>query len=177
MDEFLRLVGVLLPYSLLYGAVLSAVATVVILGSLRWNVEIWLNDFPEDVRLAYGPPRNPETPRQRRLVSVVFFLFIIILLIASIAGLVDLLGELTFAAVFTHVLIMLMVFNVVDLVVIDWLALLALRPNWAVLPGTEGLPGYHNWIFPLIDFLKGTVFILFASAVIAGITMLVASLL
>lgn len=176
MNNILQLSGIIFRHSLLYGAVLSAASTFLILSSLRWNAEIWLNDFPTDVRHAYGPPRNPQTLRQRRLVSAVFLFAILALLIASIIELRRLTGGLTFSAVFIHAFIMLMVFNLVDLVIIDWLALLALRPSWAILPGTEDLPGYRDWVFPLVGFFKGTVFIALISAIIAGIASLAAAL-
>ena len=161
----------LLNHSLLYGAILSALSTVVILGSLRWNPEIWLNDYPPDVRAKYGP-MSEKSRQQRRAVSLAYFLALLALLVISILQVGRAAGGFSFPAVFLHTFIMLMVFNLVDLLLIDWLALMVLRPSWAVLPGTKGMAGYSDYTLPLRGFLKGTLGIFIGSLVIAGITML-----
>lgn len=41
--------------SLIYGAVLSLLLSTTILGSLRLNPKIWLNDYPAEIRVRLGP--------------------------------------------------------------------------------------------------------------------------
>jgi hypothetical protein len=62
---------------------------------------------------------------------------------------------------------MLMVFNLFDLLVIDFLVFNIITPKVIVLPGTEGMAGYHNYRFHWIGFWKGTVMLLVVSLVIA----------
>ena len=162
--------SILFRHSLFYGAILSAVATFVILGSLRWNPEIWLSDYPPDVRAKYGPP-GEKTGRQKRWVSILFFLFLAGLLVLSIVRLGPAMGgEPPFLAVFLHTFIVFMIFNLVDLLVIDWLVLQTLQPPFAILPGTEGMAGYRDFSFPFFGFLKGSLGILVFSLAAAGVT-------
>ncbi len=62
-----------------------------------------------------------------------------------------------------------MIFNLVDLVILDWLIFVTLQPKFTVLPGTEGLAGYKDYAFHFKAFLRGTVLCFLASLVIAGI--------
>jgi len=54
-----------MPWSriLVDGAMLSALAVVLIFASLRANPRIWLNDFPPDIRQAV-PPKTEAEKRQ-----------------------------------------------------------------------------------------------------------------
>jgi hypothetical protein len=158
----------IIQHSLAYGAVLSAFLGAAIIATLVWNREIWLHDFPKDVRDAYGPPRRPETRRQKAIASVVFFGGLLAVLAVSLIHLAQRLGGLSFGAVFVNLLVMLMLFNLVDLLIIDWLILGVLWRSLSVMPGTDpNLAGYSDWSFALKGFLKGSVGI-FVSAVVLG---------
>ncbi len=160
----------MLQISLGYGAVLSFLLSVLIIGSLALNAEIWLHDYPPDVRQAYGPPRRPETQGQKRFFSLLFFGVLALSLALALRAVYRAGGgELGFAAAFISTYIILMFFNLVDLLVVDWLILGWLRPKFAILPGTEGMAGYSDYGFALRGFFKGTLELAVMSAVIAGL--------
>lgn len=160
-------------HGLLYGIVLSLFMTVAILGSLYANAEIWLDDYPPDVRAKFGP-MSAKTKRQRTLFGIPVFLISFGLIVGSIVQLKAVNGgSLNFGVVFLSTWLMLMSFNLVDLLIIDWLILMWLRPPFAILPGTEGMAGYQDYGLPLRGFIKGSVGILIASLLIAGVAMLV----
>ena len=48
-----------------------------------------------------------------------------------------------------------MTFNVFDLVVLDYLVFIKVRPSFVVLPGTEGMEAYDDLSFHLAAFRKG----------------------
>jgi hypothetical protein len=161
-----------LQHGLFHGVVLSLFMTLTILGSLYLNAEIWLDDYPPDVRAKFGP-MSAKSKRQRTWFSIPVFLIIFGLIVWSIVQLKAVNGGgLNFGAVFLSIWLMLMVFNLVDLVIIDWLILMWIRPQFTILPGTEGMAGYLDYGLPLRDFIKGSVGILIASLLIAGITVL-----
>jgi hypothetical protein len=83
------------------------------------------------------------------------------------------LEEVTFLRVFVNSAVILMMFNLVDLIVIDWLIFNTLQPRFIILPGTEGMAGYHDYGFHFRQFLKGTAGSLVVSLMIAAITTLV----
>lgn len=69
--------------SLIYGAVLSLLLSVVILGSVFFNPEIWVSDYPPDIRSKFGPIRE-KARKQRTVVSIFFLLILFGLLSLSI---------------------------------------------------------------------------------------------
>ena len=77
-------------------------------------------------------------------------------------------GRVQFLTAFVHLFVMLSVFNVVDLVLLDW-PLVAIVPRFMVLPGTEGSAGYKDYWFHFRGFLVGVVLILVASGLIAAV--------
>lgn len=163
-------------HSLVYGGILSILMFFFIFGSLYFNPELWLGDYPPDVREKYGPA-SEKTQRQKKWISIPFVLVLLGILIASLAQLPGLAGnQTTFPIVFLSIYIIFMVFNLVDLLVFDWLIALTIRPKFMILPGTEGLKGYHDYGFHFRGFLKGTLGGLLGSLMLAGVTILIYSL-
>jgi hypothetical protein len=143
--------------------------SILILGSLYFNPEIWLDDAPLDIRQRVGPI-SERAKRQRRLLGIPTFVFVIGLLIHSIVRLSQAnAGILTFEAVFLSTFLIVQVFNVVDLLIIDWLIVATIRPTFIMVPGTEDLKGYSDYGFHFQAFLKGLVGSLIASLVIAAL--------
>jgi hypothetical protein len=167
----------LLEQSLVYGFILSLILGVLIYGSLFINPEIWLHDFPPDIRAKYGPA-GEKALRQRKILSALFFPAILGVLIVSLVHLSRVSGgELAFMPVFLNLLTILMVFNLFDLVILDWLIALVIRPRFMILPGTEGMAGYRDFTFHLRGFLKGTLLLTITSLVIATGVIAVGSIL
>ena len=137
------------------GALLSAVLGTLVVGSLSYNPEIWHDDYPPDVR-AHAGPMSATAKRQRVLVAIPFFGALMSIVLGSTLRLKrQHAGELTFLAAFLHAYGVFMIFNAFDLVVLDYLLVMRLRPRRWVLPGTAGLAGYDDVWFPVVGFLKG----------------------
>ena len=150
------------------GLVLSAVLWVLLVGVLWLNPEIMLNDYPPDIRAKHGPI-SARSKRQKAWVSVLFLLVVMAIVAWSVRSLrASINGTIPFETAFVHLFVMFMVFNLVDLVLIDW-PLVALKPKFAVLPGTEGLAGYEDYWFHVRGFFIGTAGILVLSGLIAGL--------
>ncbi len=157
------------PRMLLDGALLSLAATTLILASLWSNPRIWLNDFPADIRQAVPPKTDAEKRASLRwglpLMALLLGGPLVSTLLMERDG-----GEAPFGSLFGHAFVVAFAFNIVDLLVIDWLVLCTWTPRSLVLPGTEGMAGYKDYGHHFRHFLIGTVF----SAVVA---LVVASLL
>src|SRR5262245_36682028 len=116
--------------------------TVLILLTLWWNAEILLREYPPDVRQAHGP-MSRKSRRQHIAASVVFVAVFIAILVISYRHLAVMTGGgFTFWTASLHAVVLLTVFNLFDLIVIDWLIGIKWQPGMLVLPGTEGLSGY-----------------------------------
>ena len=157
-----------LQHGLLYGLIYSVVMTVFIVASLRVNNEMWLGDYPPDVRAKWGP-MSAKAQRLKRWAGLALMVVLVSLITLQVSQLVGRMGGFNFWAVALSLWLSLMLFNVVDLLLIDWFFMLTLRPSFAILPGTEGLKGYSDYAFHFNAFLKGTVGITVASPVLAAI--------
>jgi hypothetical protein len=167
----------LITHSLLYGGYLSIAMSILIMGSLLYNPEIWLHDFPKDIQEKYGPP-SKKSIRQRNLFAFPFMAIFFGILIAAVWTLPAAIGATpTFFQLAFSIFIVFMVFNLADLLILDWLIGIVLRPKFWVLPGTEGLHGYTDYSFHFKGFLKGTVGGLAGALVIGGIAYLLFSVL
>ena len=163
----------LLQNGVVYGTVLSLFMSVAFLGIAYLNPEIWLGDYPPDIRERYGP-MSIKARRQRMLAGIPVVSFLLGTIVFSTVRLAQGDGgDSAFFAVLLGTFLMLLVFNVVDLVILDWLIFVTIRPRMIVLSGTEGMEGYHDYGFHFRAFLKGVVGSFAASLVVAGIVVVI----
>jgi len=141
--------------SLTTGMVLSMVLTIMTVASLMINKEMWLQDYPPDVKAKWGP--ISEKARRQHFVFAIFFFGVLIgAIVYDVIRLKLVLGtQLSFLEIFTNIVIVFALFNLVDAILIDWLILLVLWPGLGVLPGTEGMAGYRDTRRWIINLLKG----------------------
>jgi hypothetical protein len=165
-------ITLLLQHGLLYGAILSVLMSIAFIGTAYLNPEIWLSDYPPDIREEYGPI-GERAKRQRKLVGIPVFLLLFGTIVFSIFRFAQLGGELTFFSAFMLTFVMLMVFNLVDLLVLDWLIFVTIQPRIIVLPGTEGMEGYRDYGFHFRAFLKGVAGSLIAGLIVAGVVVVI----
>ena len=156
-----------LLHGLIYGAILSSLMGVIFLAIAYVNPEIWLNDYPPDIRERFGP-MSERARKQRTLAGVPVFLLLFVTIALSAFRLARIGDDGIFFAVFFGTFIILLVFNLVDLLILDWFVFNTLRPGFVVLPGTEGARGYSDYGFHFRAFLKGVVGALVVSFIVAG---------
>jgi hypothetical protein len=157
--------------------VLCSALGIVILGSLAYNPRLWLNDAPPRAR-ALAPPLNDVERRDRNIVAALFLLALVLPTVWSAMRLVRRYGQtLSFGAAFGHYLGVFFLFNLFDLLIIDWLVLLVLKPAFLSrlsVPGLtyeETVGGYR---YHFTAFLKGMGFIFAFSLLAAAATYFVA---
>lgn len=155
--------------SLLYGAILSVVLSVMVMGSLRVNAEIWAHDYPPDVKAKYGPI-SERSRRQKNLLVIPFFATLLGMILLTIVRVGQLTGGTpSFLQLAVGIFIVVMMFNLVDLLVLDWLIFGLIQPSFVILPGTEGMAGYKDHGFAFRGFILGTGLSIVSSLVFAGI--------
>jgi len=126
----------------------SAAFALVVLGSLLLDPAIWLDDYPPDVRAAVGD--SIQQPRVLQgLVGALLAAVVLGGLVWSLRRLNHELGALGFRQAGLHAFLMFWIVNAVDVVVVDWLFFMRLLQSRVVFPGTEGLPGYDDYLFHL----------------------------
>jgi hypothetical protein len=166
----------LFEHSLRYGLLLSIWMSGIIFASLYLCPKIWLGDAPPDIQQAVGP-MSPRDQQIKRWLGLVTMGGVVALLVHSIVRLTaQANGHANFFDVALSSFLIIQVFNVVDLVLIDWLVVVTLRPSFVLLPGTEHLAGYRDYGFHFRAFLKGVAGSFLASLGIAAVTIGVAQI-
>lgn len=154
---------------ILDGALLSIIASLLILVSLRINPRMWLQDYPQDIQNRV-PPKTEREKRQSLIVGIPFLVvlaavpFISTLTLKRQGG-----GHASFLQLFLDAFGVAFVFNLVDLLLLDWLMFCTITPKFLVIPGTEGMKAYRDYCYHFKASLVGTALSVVAGLVIAGI--------
>ncbi len=155
-----------------HGLILSLLLSLVIFGSFAVNPEVWLNDYPPDIRNKFGP-MSQKARRQRIPFAVLFLAISLGTVIVGFARVVQWLGgDAGALEAFIYAYLVFQVFNLIDLLVLDWLIFVRWQPKFVVLPGTEGLAGYKDYGFHFRGFLVGLAIGAVGAAAFAGGLML-----
>jgi len=155
---------------LIDGAILSVIASVILLLILRFNPRILLNDYPKDVQAA-SAPKTPAEKKWTLLVGIPYLLVLLLVPFFSTLSLKQQNGA--FVALFLNAFGVAFIFNLVDWLLLDWLLFCTITPKFVVLPGTEGMAGYKDYAPHFRGFLIGTLLSAVTGAVIAGLVWLV----
>lgn len=137
------------------GSMLSGLLGLLIVVAMRYNAEIFHDDYPPDIQAKAGP-MGQRAKRQRRVVALALLLLLLgVPAYSNVQLKRENQGKLTFLAAWLNAYAILVMFNLFDLLVIDYLFVIRLRPDFIVLPGTEGMESYHDFFFHFVGFLKG----------------------
>jgi len=145
-------------WSLLWAAVISLTI---------WKVPQQLvHDYPKEIQaVVILPPLNKKIYRWiivPTLVILVGYLFFSTIATYGAA-------EVAFWVPMLHIFIMCIVWNSVDLLVMDWLIFCTIQPKFMILPGTEGHPAYKDYYFHFRGFLIGCAYSVIGGVICGGI--------
>ena len=155
--------------TILAGAVLSVSASLFLIGILRFNPRLFLQDYPEDIQNQV-PPKTTKEKRQSLVVGIPFLFLLVAVPFISTLTLKHQSGEaISFLPLFLNAFGVVFIFNLVDLLLLDWLMFCFITPSFLIIPGTEGMKGYKDYAYHFRAFLKGTILSVVAGLVIAGI--------
>ena len=154
--------------TILDGLILSVLASIFIVITMRLKPRIWLQDYPDDIQ-ALVPPKTEEEKRVSLVLGIPFLILLFAVPFVSTLALKSRhQGDVSFLLLAANAFGVAFVFNVVDWLVLDWLMFCTLTPRFVVIPGTEGAEGYKNYWFHFRGFLIGTVFSAVAGLVIGA---------
>jgi hypothetical protein len=151
---------------LIYGLVLSLILTIlsVIAGAIA--LDMFVDDYPPEIKQKYGP-MSPRAARFRPYIAPVLFTPVLILPLVGLFSLRTDIESISFLSAFVFSGITLLVFNLFDLIILDWLFFCTIQPRSMVLPGTEGMAAYRDYRFHFIGFLKGLGFTAVGGLIVA----------
>ena len=139
------------------GALLSLVASTCLLALLRFNPRMFLRHYPKEIR-EIVPPKSEKERRISILLGVPFGLLCLGYIFASaLLWRASAQGSPSFRELFAHAFGVFFFFNLVDLLILDWLILCRFTPSWAIIPGTEHIVIPSPYLHHFKGFLTGTV--------------------
>lgn len=135
------------------------------------------HDYPKDVREVANIPKPSKKHKMQGLIFASVNFIILFSLLVAFAILAYKGQELSFWKIFVHLWIICMTWNIVDLVIVDWLFICLLSCRYFVLPKTENCKGNKNYKFHFIGFLKGFVVMSIVAIIFTTISFFVLKLL
>jgi hypothetical protein len=156
-----------------YGAILSVLVSLIFLLAVLFNPRFARNDLPKDIQ-----DRVPPLTRREKLQAQLFLLPVIALAIGiplafGLALKSEHGSDVSYLALTGHVLAVLLMANVFELVVLDWLIYCTITPKRLVIPNTEGMAGYRDYLHQLRSHARGAVVMVFLSLALAGVVLLI----
>ncbi|MFL5592964.1 MAG: nitroreductase [Ktedonobacteraceae bacterium] len=149
-----------------YGAIASLLLSTVLLIMGLVNPRLMLQDYPKDIQAAV-PPKTDQEKRQTLYWSLPFW--VILLGFPVAAALSAKATHQGFLEIFLSAFGVILLSNLVDWLILDWLIICTITPKFVVLPGTEGMAGYKNYAMHFRGFLIGTALSVVVGLIIAGI--------
>jgi hypothetical protein len=154
------------------GFILSIFASGLILLTVRLNPRLWLQDYPKDIQTQVSP-KTAQEKKQSLFFGIPFLaLLFLVPLIFCIWLKHHSTTNVSFLSLFLNAFGVAFFFNLIDLVVIDWLIFCFVTPRFMVIPGTEGMAGYKDYGFHFKAFLVGTILSVVMGAIISVIVYL-----
>jgi hypothetical protein len=151
------------------GALLSVVTSTYLLVLLRFNPRMFLKHFPKEIR-EIVPPRSEKERRISILLGVPLGLVFIGSTFASaLLWRASAQGSLSFWELFAHVFCLFFLFNLVDLLILDWLIVCRFTPSWLIIPGAEHIVMPKEYLYHFKGFLMGTVVSVIGGLAIAAL--------
>ena len=139
------------------GALLSLVVSTYLLVLLRFNPRMFLKHFPKEIR-EIVPPKSEKERRMSILLGVPLgLLFIGSTFASALLWRASAQGSLSFWELFAHIFGLFFLFNLVDLLILDWLIVCRFTPRWLIIPGTEHIVMPKEYLYHFKGFLIGAV--------------------
>jgi hypothetical protein len=158
--------NLLFYYASIFGLALSLVLTMITIVSGAIALDMFVGDYPPDIQQKFGP-MSPRAARLRPFIASILFLTVLVIPITGLFALQAEVLSIPFLPALVFSILTLLVFNIYDLIVLDWIFFCTIQPRSMVLPGTEGMAGYRDYRFHFIGFLKGLGFCLAGGLLIA----------
>lgn len=148
------------------GSLFSAAASAYIILMLWVNPRFFLRHYPAKIRNS-APPLKGRERLQAKIFGVPFVAALFLVpFFSAMNGRSHSPADVSFAGLFLHAFAVASAFNLVDLLILDWLMMCTFPPRFATIPGTSHLNARGNYFHHFRGFMIGTLL----SAVVGLIT-------
>lgn len=155
--------------ALIYGLIWSVIWSVYVFLILKFYPFSMLHDYPKDIQAAatIEKPTKAQEQAAKRFGAVGGLIIFGVLLAFGLLRFHS--EQASFLQVLQYIFIIAMTWNVIDLLVMDWLIVCTITPKWIVIKGTEGCNGYKDYFFYFKGFLIGCVYTTIMALLFSGI--------
>jgi len=155
------------------GGLLTVAFLTLVLAMTRYKPRLWLNprEVPADIYAAV-PAQSPAEKRAFQWLNIPIFFILAFLPLWSTLRFAQLQPEAGFSLLFWHAFLVALLPTLGDLLIIDWLLLNTITPDFVVFSGTKGLPGYKDYGFHLRAHLRLLPMQVAGAATMAGLALL-----
>ncbi len=157
------------------GGLFAIIGSIFVLGMMRINPRLFLNkgDMPPDI-LAAVPPKTDQEKRLALILGVPFLIAIVAVPFVSTLQFRQQTGNaVSLLYLIVHSFAIVMIFNLFDLFILDFLLFCTITPKFMVVPGTEGLAGYKDYGFHIRQHARSVIYMALLALLIAVIVSLV----
>ena len=152
------------------GSIMSVLLGSIIMAIVYYNAEIMHDDYPPHIQ-EKALPMSDTAKKQRVVVTIPFITLLLGFPTYSNLKLKrqnD--GHLSLKNAFINAYAVFAFSNLFDLLILDYLVMLRMRPRFAMLPGTEESDYTNDYFFHFVGFLKGMGYGMIPSLIIAFLT-------
>ena len=152
-----------------YGLIWSVMWSVYVFLILKFYPFSMLHDYPKDIQAAatIEKPTKAQEKASKQFGAVGGLIIFGVLLAFGLLRFHS--EQASFLQVLKYIFIIAMTWNVIDLLIMDWLIVCTITPKWIVLRGTEGCKGYKDYFFHFKGFLVGCLYTALMALLFSGI--------
>lgn len=160
----------ILNHVILHGLFFALIATgYIFLVMATLSPRVWgYQDYPKAIKQKVAP----QTRKERALAWIVglpWLLFVSGFPVLSTYMLkTQLAGEMSFVVAFLNILVLFLLFDISDLVILDWFIISKITPGFVVIPGTE-VNDYKDFSHHYKGHVWGTIGLIVLSLVLATV--------
>lgn len=148
--------GLSLGQILVHGIILSIGGSMIILGGMYLNPRIMLRSYPKEIK-AQVPPLTDAEKNQTIIMAILAYGFMLGVIFYSNAQVAIRAGDAEFLPIFLNTYLVFEVFNLFDLLILDYLVTMILKPKALFIPGVEGMEQYNTFRHHFRGFLIGLI--------------------
>lgn len=153
-----------LIFSILFGGLVTLMETI--------NPRLQLHNYPPAIQMVV-PPKTKEEQAKFKRMAIPSMLLLIAFLLGTVVQAYH--GFHTgYLTLFLHCFVIFFVWNLFDLLVMDWLIFCTVTPKFLIIPGTGGNPAYKDYMFHVNgSFGKGLLIAIASAAAVAGVCFMI----
>ncbi|MBS4538777.1 hypothetical protein GOQ27_09895 [Clostridium sp. D2Q-11] len=139
------------------------------------NPRLELHNYPLEIRKTVVP-KTKEEKKKFNILAIPMFVILIVYLLGTITMAYSM-HATRYSILFLHSFIVIMTWNIFDLLIMDWLIFCTITPKYLIIPGTEDNDSYKDYRYHINGSLgKGLILAIISITICSGVSWLILKL-